>query len=90
MTKAPFRAGRRNVEIESGPESQGETEVFAAAFNANVHHVLDRNFGSQGEVHVHAVEVVVIVEVLDHVDVHGHGVLRVNAQVAVKACWVSA
>ena len=90
MAKAPLRARRRNVEVERGPEGHGETEVFAAAFNANVHHVLDRDLRGQGEVHVHTVEVVVVVEVLDHVDVHGHGILRVNAQVAVKACWVSA
>ena len=90
VAKAPLRARRRNVEIERGPEGHGEAEVFAAAFNANVHHVLDRNFGSQREVHVHAIEVVVVVEVLDHVHVHGHGVLRVHTQIAVKACWVSA
>ena len=90
VAKAPLRARRWNVEVERGPEGHGETEVFTAAFNANVHHVLHRDLRGQGEIHVHAVEVVVVVEVLNHVDVHGHGVLRVHAQVAVKACWVSA
>ena len=41
VAKAPLRARRRNVEVERGPEGHGETEVFAAALNTNVHHVLD-------------------------------------------------